>query len=211
MNPIDRIFERFDRHGGNDYGGERVRQLEHALQCATLAQAEGAEAPLITAALVHDIGHLIHDLGENPAAHGVDDRHELRGREWLARWFGEAVTEPVRLHVNAKRYLTATDPGYFATLSAGSVVSCNSGSDCSGTVGSGSPAGGVDAGPRVLGQVLGSRADAVSGARLRQHEREVGRLVQRPRRLAYLRWRRMVTCMALIRFPLNSSASPLTD
>ena len=123
MNPIDRIFERFDRHGGNDYGGERVRQLEHALQCATLAQAEGAEAPLITAALVHDIGHLIHDLGENPAAHGVDDRHELRGREWLARWFGEAVTEPVRLHVNAKRYLTATDPGYFATLSAGSVRS----------------------------------------------------------------------------------------
>jgi len=72
---------------------------------------------------VHDIGHLIHDLGENPAAHGVDNRHELRGREWLARWFGEAVTEPVRLHVNAKRYLTATDPGYFATLSAGSVRS----------------------------------------------------------------------------------------
>jgi phosphonate degradation associated HDIG domain protein len=123
MGPIDRIFERFDRHGGNDYGGERVRQLEHALQCATLAEAEGAAPALITASLLHDIGHLIHDLGVSPAARGIDDRHELLGREWLSRWFGEAVTEPVRLHVNAKRYLTATDPGYFATLSAGSVRS----------------------------------------------------------------------------------------
>jgi [1-hydroxy-2-(trimethylamino)ethyl]phosphonate dioxygenase len=123
MNRIDLIFERFDRHGGNDYGSERVRQLEHALQCATLAEFEGADATLVTAALLHDIGHLIHDLGDSPAARGIDDRHELRGREWLARWFGEAVTEPVRLHVNAKRYLTATDPGYFATLSAGSVRS----------------------------------------------------------------------------------------
>ena len=123
MSPIDFIFERFDRHGGNSYGGERVRQLEHALQCAALAEEEGAESALVTAALLHDIGHLIHDLGDTPAARGIDDRHELLGREFLSRWFGEAVTEPVRLHVNAKRYLTATDPGYFATLSAGSVRS----------------------------------------------------------------------------------------
>lgn len=123
MGPIERIFERFDKHGGNDYGGERVRQLEHALQCAMLAETEGAPAPLITAALLHDVGHLIHDLGVSPAARGIDDRHELLGRQWLSRWFGEAVTEPVRLHVNAKRYLTATDEDYFATLSAGSVRS----------------------------------------------------------------------------------------
>ena len=123
MSPINQIFGCFDRHGADAYGGERVRQLEHALQCAALAESEGAEASLVTAALLHDIGHLIHDLGDSPAARGIDDRHELRGREWLARWFGEAVTEPVRLHVNAKRYLTATDSGYFATLSAGSVRS----------------------------------------------------------------------------------------
>lgn len=123
MTPVERIFERFALHGGNDYGSERVRQLEHALQCAALAEAEGASPSLITAALLHDIGHLIHDLGDSPAARGIDDRHELLGREWLARWFGEAVTEPVHQHVNAKRYLTATDPGYFATLSAGSVRS----------------------------------------------------------------------------------------
>lgn len=123
MNPVDRIVERFERHGGDQYGGERVRQLEHALQCAALAEAEGATAPLITAALLHDVGHLLHDLGDSPAARGIDDRHEVLGREWLARWFGDAVTEPVRLHVDAKRYLTATDPGYFATLSRGSVRS----------------------------------------------------------------------------------------
>jgi phosphonate degradation associated HDIG domain protein len=123
MGPIERIFERFDRHGGNDYGGERVRQLDHALQCATQAEAEGAAPTLITAALLHDIGHLIHDLGDSPAARGIDDRHEVLGQHWLEQWFGSAVTEAVRLHVPAKQYLTGTDPGYFATLSAGSVRS----------------------------------------------------------------------------------------
>jgi len=123
MGPIERIFERFDRHGGNDYGGERVRQLEHALQCAAQAEAEGAAPALITAALLHDIGHLIHDLGDSPAARGIDDRHEVLGQQWLGQWFGPAVTEPVRLHVPAKQYLTGTDPGYFAALSAGSVRS----------------------------------------------------------------------------------------
>ena len=123
MTPIELIFERFERHGGDNYGGEKVRQREHALQCAALAEAEGAAASLIAAALLHDVGHLIHDLGDSPAARGIDDRHELRGREWLAAWFGEAVTEPVRLHVNAKRYLTATEPGYLEGLSAESLRS----------------------------------------------------------------------------------------
>jgi [1-hydroxy-2-(trimethylamino)ethyl]phosphonate dioxygenase len=123
MDPIDQIFACFDRHGGEDYGSERVRQIEHALQCAALAEGEGAAPALIAAALLHDIGHLIHDLGDRPAARGIDDRHEVLGRTFLARWFGAPVTEPVRLHVDAKRYLTATDRGYFATLSAGSVRS----------------------------------------------------------------------------------------
>ena len=123
MNPIDRIYERFALHGDDGYGSDRVRQREHALQCAALAEADGAAPALIAAALLHDIGHLIHDLGAAPAARGIDDRHQELGQAWLTRWFGADVTEPVRLHVPAKRYLTATDPGYFATLSLGSVRS----------------------------------------------------------------------------------------
>jgi phosphonate degradation associated HDIG domain protein len=123
MGPTEQIFACFDRHGGDDYGSDRVRQLEHALQCAALAEAEGAAPTLIAAALLHDIGHLIHDLGAAPAARGIDDRHEVVGQQWLTQWFGPEVTEPVRLHVPAKRYLTGTDPGYFATLSFGSVRS----------------------------------------------------------------------------------------
>jgi [1-hydroxy-2-(trimethylamino)ethyl]phosphonate dioxygenase len=123
MNPVDEIFELFEQRGGADYGGEWVSQLEHALQCAALAEEAGADAALISAALLHDIGHLVHELGREPATRGIDDRHELRGREWLSRRFGEDVTEPVRQHVNAKRYLTATDPGYFATLSPSSMRS----------------------------------------------------------------------------------------
>jgi [1-hydroxy-2-(trimethylamino)ethyl]phosphonate dioxygenase len=122
-NPIDEIFEIFERRGAAEYGGERVTQLQHALQCATLAEEAEADAALIAAALLHDIGHLVHALGAAAAERGLDDRHEMRGREWLSRWFGEDVTEPVRLHVNAKRYLTATDPRYLATLSPASVRS----------------------------------------------------------------------------------------
>jgi [1-hydroxy-2-(trimethylamino)ethyl]phosphonate dioxygenase len=121
--PINDIFAIFERRGGGEYGGEQVTQLEHALQCAALAAEEGAEAALISAALLHDIGHLLARPGGSPAGRSVDDRHELRAREWLSRLFGEDVTEPVRLHVNAKRYLTATDPGYFAKLSPASVRS----------------------------------------------------------------------------------------
>jgi [1-hydroxy-2-(trimethylamino)ethyl]phosphonate dioxygenase len=123
VDTIGEIFDLFRRRGGAEYGGERVSQLQHALQCAALAEAEGAPATLVAAALLHDIGHLIHTLGPSPAARGIDDRHERLGAEWLARRFAAPVSEPVRLHVDAKRYLTAAEPGYFATLSPASVRS----------------------------------------------------------------------------------------
>jgi phosphonate degradation associated HDIG domain protein len=111
---IDLLAER----GGADYGGERVTQLAHALQAASLAEAAAAEPPLVAAALLHDVGHL---LAKHRA--GGDDRHEDIGAALLERVFGRAVAEPVRLHVGAKRWLCATDLGYFATLSAESVRS----------------------------------------------------------------------------------------
>jgi phosphonate degradation associated HDIG domain protein len=105
------------------YGLHDITQRQHALQAAWQAEREGGDAALIAACLLHDIGHLVHDLGANPAEHGVDDRHEALGHAFLAAWFGPAVTEPVRLHVAAKRYLCATEADYFSRLSKDSVLS----------------------------------------------------------------------------------------
>jgi phosphonate degradation associated HDIG domain protein len=105
------------------YGLSDINQRQHALQAAWLAEQENAGPALITAALLHDVGHLIHDLGEDPAKDGIDDQHEIHGHDWLVHRFGPDVTEPVRLHVAAKRYLCATDPGYFGKLSSDSVLS----------------------------------------------------------------------------------------
>lgn len=123
MHPIDQILALLRRGASADYDSDQVTQLAHALQCATLAEEAGAVSPLIVAALLHDIGHLVHQLGPGVARRGVDDRHEVRGRDWLGKWFAEDVTGPVRLHVDAKRYLCATDDDYFALLSPASVRS----------------------------------------------------------------------------------------
>lgn len=105
------------------YGLSAVNQRQHALQAAWLAEQTGCPDPLIVASLLHDIGHLVHDLGDNPAESGIDDLHEERGHRFLASWFGPEVTEPVRLHVSAKRYLCATEADYFGKLSNDSVLS----------------------------------------------------------------------------------------
>jgi len=123
MSTADRIMEILEMNGAAQYGDEAVSQLQHALQCAHLAECSGAPDSLVVAALLHDIGHLIHKLGEDAAARGIDDRHEALGRKYLARWFGEDVTAPIGLHVDAKRWLCAADPAYFDTLSPASVRS----------------------------------------------------------------------------------------
>lgn len=88
-----------------------------------MAERDGHPPALIAAALMHDIGHLVHDLGDNPAEDGIDDRHEDLGHAWLAKYFAPDVSEPVRLHVAAKRYLCATEADYFDKLSPDSVLS----------------------------------------------------------------------------------------
>ena len=105
------------------YGLSDVNQRQHALQAAWLAERTGGSDALIVASLLHDVGHMEHDLGDNPAEQGVDDLHEQRGYAFLASWFGPEVTEPVRLHVAAKRYLCATEADYFSKLSKDSVLS----------------------------------------------------------------------------------------
>lgn len=110
-------------HFDSEYGGEVVSQGEHALQAALLAEQTGASAELITAALLHDIGHLLHHLPDDAPDHGIDDHHEVIAGRRLQKLFGPEVVEPVRMHVAAKRYLCAVEPGYWESLSEPSQVS----------------------------------------------------------------------------------------
>jgi phosphonate degradation associated HDIG domain protein len=116
-NIVDDIQKLFERNGGSLYGGEAVTQLEHALQAAMLAESEGASPALIAAALMHDIGHLLHDLPDGAPDTGIDDVHERLADNWLSKHFGPEVTEPIRMHVDAKRYLCAVEPEYWDSLS----------------------------------------------------------------------------------------------
>lgn len=120
---VEQIFGLFRERGSAAYHGEAVTQSEHALQTAWTAEKAGAGSTLIASALLHDIGHLLHDLPENCAESGIDDAHEVRGARWLAGHFGVEVVDPIRLHVAAKRFLCATSPGYQASLSEASRVS----------------------------------------------------------------------------------------
>jgi phosphonate degradation associated HDIG domain protein len=119
----EEVMRLIEKRGGEAYFGEPVSQLEHALQAAWFAVQADSAPTLVAAALLHDVGHLLHDLPENVADRGVDTRHEEAGYAWLLARFGPAVAEPVRLHVAAKRYLCRVDPDYYAKLSPASVQS----------------------------------------------------------------------------------------
>ena len=120
---LSNIVEILLTKGNEQYGTEAVSQLEHALQCATLTEKANSSPELIIASLLHDMGHLVHNLGEDAAEKGIDDRHEYRALGYLKRLFSSAVTEPIRMHVNAKRYLCAIDRNYWNSLSQASKTS----------------------------------------------------------------------------------------
>jgi gamma-butyrobetaine dioxygenase len=120
---IDDIFACFRRRGDSAYLGEPVSMSEHMLQSALAAAEDGAAPALIAAALLHDFGHLTHDLPEDCAEQGIDSRHEDVGYAVLEAHFPPAVTEPIHLHVAAKRFLCAVDPPYRDALSPASQLS----------------------------------------------------------------------------------------
>jgi phosphonate degradation associated HDIG domain protein len=120
---IAEIVNLFETRGHAAYFGEPVSQLEHALQAAHVAEADRASPALIVAALLHDVGHLLHSEAEDVAERGVDTHHESAGKAWLARRFGPEVWQPVALHVAAKRYLCSVDGAYLNQLSAASLLS----------------------------------------------------------------------------------------
>ncbi|MBV8784619.1 MAG: HD domain-containing protein [Gammaproteobacteria bacterium] len=121
MSVAEEVLALYARHGGGAYFGERVTMREHGLQAAHFARLQGADDSLVLAALLHDIGHLLEEAPADIADWKSDARHEESGARWLAQHFGPEVSEPVRLHVPAKRYLCAVDPEYVRALSSASV------------------------------------------------------------------------------------------
>jgi [1-hydroxy-2-(trimethylamino)ethyl]phosphonate dioxygenase len=120
--PVDEAIALYARKGQLTYG-EGVSMIEHGLQAAFLAEQEDAGPQLITAALFHDIGHLLQSLPEDVAEQGIDSQHESVASAWLSLYFPPGVSEPVRLHVAAKRFLCAVEPRYLAALSSASRLS----------------------------------------------------------------------------------------
>lgn len=117
------IEKLFRQHGGTQYSGEPVTQTEHALQTAFFAERSGADDELVTACLLHDLGHLLadaHDHGDTPTLRGVDDLHQFSALPFLRGLVSDRVLDAIRWHVDAKRYLCATRPAYQAALSADS-------------------------------------------------------------------------------------------
>jgi len=114
LGDIEKLFR---DHGHIEYSGEGVTQLQHALQTARLAEDEKAGDLLVAAALLHDLGHILNVQGETPTARGIDDQHQYYAIPFLRPLFPPAVIEPIRLHVDAKRALCATEPEYYEALS----------------------------------------------------------------------------------------------
>lgn len=114
---MNRIETLFIDSGDIQYSGESVSQLEHALQTAMLALEADASTELVTAALLHDIGHLLNKKGKTPSAQGIDDQHQFFSAHFLKDIFPASVCSPIRLHVDAKRALCALDHTYYEKLS----------------------------------------------------------------------------------------------
>jgi len=119
---IAKIFQLFARHGSSGYG-EDLSLEQHMLQSAALAESLGAPDPVVVAALLHDIGYFLQADTGVVVEPGQDFAHEALGAAWLSRAFGDAITAPIALHVEAKRYLCAVEPGYLGRLSEASRIS----------------------------------------------------------------------------------------
>ena len=114
---IDELFEQ----RGSDIYGEKVTQLQHAVQTAAHARLRGGDDLMVVACLLHDIGHLLHADAGSAYRDGIDDAHESLGAEWLRSRFPDAVTEPARLHVASKRYLCGAEADYIDGVSEASI------------------------------------------------------------------------------------------
>ncbi|WP_417453087.1 HD domain-containing protein [Kiloniella sp.] len=124
-NIVDFIGDIFHRRGADSYLGEDVTMSEHMLQGAQLAEKAGANDALIAAALLHDIGHYTNEFPDDALEKGINNHHDEAGAAVLEKFFPPVITECVRQHVAAKRYLCAKDEAYFSRLSDASIHTLN--------------------------------------------------------------------------------------
>jgi phosphonate degradation associated HDIG domain protein len=119
---LSEVVSLLERRGQNQYGMEAINQLEHALQCADMAEKAGETPQTVVASLLHDLGHLLAAEREGVKEHNTqqDDMHQYIALPFIRNLFPDAVLEPIRLHVDAKRYLCFIDAGYWADLSLAS-------------------------------------------------------------------------------------------
>ncbi len=126
---IETIVEILETRGPNRYGSEAVSQLDHALQCAQIAADAGESKELVVSALLHDLGHMINVDSSQRAAFNAtvqerfDDLHQLHAVSFLRGTFSERILAPIRMHVDAKRYLCAIDFNYWKNLTPASKYS----------------------------------------------------------------------------------------
>ena len=118
---VEEVFGLYQQYGADDYIGEPVSQIEHMSQAAQLAWAQGYDDEVVLAAFFHDIGHICAKTANNMGGYGVIS-HELLGARYLRdQGFSERIAKLVEYHVQAKRYLTLRQPGYYALLSEASL------------------------------------------------------------------------------------------
>lgn len=120
---VEDIGALFSRQGSRLYGGEAISQLDHALQTAWFAERAGGDDAMVSACLLHDLGHLLFDQQDGDLAGGVDDLHQYKVMPFLRPWFPDEVVDAIGLHVDAKRYLCHAEPGYLDRLSTASRLS----------------------------------------------------------------------------------------
>jgi phosphonate degradation associated HDIG domain protein len=119
MEVTDEIMGYYEQHGGKEYAGEKVTQLEHMAQAAELAEQQGYDEEIILAAFLHDIGHICEagHVDNEMDGFGIRDHEEI-GAEFLKKkGFSKRIVRLVESHVEAKRYLTFKNPGYYDQLS----------------------------------------------------------------------------------------------
>lgn len=117
LRSVEELLALFELRGARQYYGEEVSLTSHSLQAAQMALRAGASDPQVAAALLHDVGHMLAEEGEDFTARGIDDSHEDLAAHWLGTLFSPEVVDPIRLHVDAKRFLCATNAGYGEGLS----------------------------------------------------------------------------------------------